>query len=362
MAKRKKVIVHITSTMGLGGVQSGIVKSMVQINETMDYHVFSLGEISEKMIAHLPDNIKSKIHFVGSRFYYLGWISSVSKIFALNPDVVVVSLWKSTPPAIIFKLLNPKVPIIAFYHSVKAVHFADKMCQWLLGRFQNKTFTDSRATAESVSKRFGIKNPIPIPYHFDTTFGQKEILNKSFNEPFKLVYFGRLSKEKGIPRALKFCSFLKSLGVKFEYHLYASGNVGNIQEQIVNLHIDDCIILKDTVSPIQVSALMRQYDFLLQLSDFEGLALAVVEAMNCGLVPIVTKVGEIASYCKHLENAFVLSDSFDDNLNAFAVEFFQILKNQEYLGSMRFKALSTFKGELSYRDVFCREIESLLAK
>ncbi|MEM7353722.1 MAG: glycosyltransferase, partial [Acidobacteriota bacterium] len=45
--------------------------------------------------------------------------------------------------------------------------------------------------------------------------------------------------------------------------------------------------------------------FFLQLSSQEGMAMSVVEAMQLGLVVIVTPVGEIASYCNDMDNGVI---------------------------------------------------------
>ena len=48
--------------------------------------------------------------------------------------------------------------------------------------------------------------------------------------------------------------------------------------------------------------------FFIQLSTHEGMAMAVVEAMQMGLVPVVTPVGEVARYCRHMENAIIFDN------------------------------------------------------
>ena len=42
---------------------------------------------------------------------------------------------------------------------------------------------------------------------------------------------------------------------------------------------------------------------------FEGASMSVMDAMQLGLVPIVTTVGEISKYCKHKYNSLVITDN-----------------------------------------------------
>jgi glycosyltransferase involved in cell wall biosynthesis len=48
----------------------------------------------------------------------------------------------------------------------------------------------------------------------------------------------------------------------------------------------------------ELPAIARRHSFYLQLSRREGMAMSVVEAMQLGLVPIVTPVGEMQHYCQ----------------------------------------------------------------
>jgi glycosyltransferase involved in cell wall biosynthesis len=50
------------------------------------------------------------------------------------------------------------------------------------------------------------------------------------------------------------------------------------------------------------------HSFYLQTSAVEGMALSVVEAMQLGLVPVVTGVGEIGRYCTDGQNCVLVDD------------------------------------------------------
>ena len=57
--------------------------------------------------------------------------------------------------------------------------------------------------------------------------------------------------------------------------------------------------------------------FFINTSSHEGMAIAVTEAMQLGLVPIVTPVGEIANYCIDGLNSIYYQDSaYEKVLNA----------------------------------------------
>jgi glycosyltransferase involved in cell wall biosynthesis len=133
-----------------------------------------------------------------------------------------------------------------------------------------------------------------------------------------MAYFGRFTKDKGVDRSIEFCAVLKSRKVNFVFDLYGDGPVKLYTKKIKQHGVENFITLKNKLPLHKVSEYMATYDFLLQLSNHEGMALSVVEAMNAGLVPLVTPVGEMKRYTKDRENALWLNSPFDNNLNMLA--------------------------------------------
>jgi glycosyltransferase involved in cell wall biosynthesis len=74
------------------------------------------------------------------------------------------------------------------------------------------------------------------------------------------------------------------------------------------LEINDAVEFVGPLSHEEVLRRGAQHSFYLQTSVFEGMAMSVVEAMQLGLVPVVTPVGEIARYCVNGLNCIMISD------------------------------------------------------
>jgi glycosyltransferase involved in cell wall biosynthesis len=84
------------------------------------------------------------------------------------------------------------------------------------------------------------------------------------------------------------------------------------------------------------------------------MALSVVEAMQLGLVPIITPVGEIKNYCVDGFNAIVI-----DNEKTAVNKVLDILNNLESFQNLRKNAINTWKNSIIYQDnilVNCREL------
>lgn len=85
--------------------------------------------------------------------------------------------------------------------------------------------------------------------------------------------------------------------------------------------------------------------FYLQTSDLEGMAMSVLEAMQLGLVPVVTPVGEIASYCRHQENSLLITSdrqAVDDILG--------LLNNSRMYEQLRERAIATWTDKPLYSE------------
>ncbi|CAK8715063.1 hypothetical protein GKODMF_06645 [Candidatus Electrothrix gigas] len=95
----------------------------------------------------------------------------------------------------------------------------------------------------------------------------------------------------------------------------------------------------------EIKELAKNASFYLQTSILEGMAMSVVEAMQLGLVPVVTPVGEIATYCKHKKNSLLITsdqDAVEDVLN--------LLNNPQKYEQLRNKAIATWADKPLYSE------------
>jgi glycosyltransferase involved in cell wall biosynthesis len=85
------------------------------------------------------------------------------------------------------------------------------------------------------------------------------------------------------------------------------------------------------------------------------MALSVVEAMQLGLVPIITPVGEIKNYCIDGFNAVVI-----DNEKNTVNKVLDILNNIESFQKLRKNAINTWENSLIYEDNVLANCRKLL--
>jgi teichuronic acid biosynthesis glycosyltransferase TuaC len=108
------------------------------------------------------------------------------------------------------------------------------------------------------------------------------------------IYVGGLVKTKGISELALACEPLLKTHAHFQ--LVCIGD-GPSREELIALRSrvgrQDAVVLPGRVAPEQVPLYLRASDFLVLPSHSEGMPQAILEAMNCGLAVVATRVGGV---------------------------------------------------------------------
>jgi glycosyltransferase involved in cell wall biosynthesis len=134
-----------------------------------------------------------------------------------------------------------------------------------------------------------------------------------------------------------------------------SGLLDGLQELCNALKLGDAVKFLGPMQHDDIIRLASQASFYLQTSKYEGMAMSVVESMQLGLVPIVTPVGEIGSYCKHDNNAVIIESDQK------AIEdVVKLLNADDSYQRLRFNAIETWKDHPLYRESVLKACEALI--
>lgn len=117
--------------------------------------------------------------------------------------------------------------------------------------------------------------------------------NAEFSEsPFTVVYCGRIVQyQKRLDLLLE--AFKKICGQSENVNIIIIGDGPDrnyLDEQIKDCGLQSRIQLLGRLAPTAVKSVLLQAQAFLLMSDFEGLPVALIEAMACGLVPVVRKI------------------------------------------------------------------------
>ena len=355
----KKKIIHIIPTFELGGVQTGILYSIEELNIKYDYKIFVIGKIDRNWVKNLSVEMQTKIIGSDSSNIIFGFFKGFMMIKKEKPAVLISSLWKSVPLSVLYKILNKKTLLCGFYHNTVSPHFLSTFFFKILALFLDITFADSEATRDFVTRFLKLKNIRIIPYCF---FKFKDNIKSPDFSIVKIAYFGRLHQKKGLNRAIDFCKICKENKLNFIFDIYGEGEKIKYGEKIKKFGLEPEVKIKGILPLNKVMETMQHYDFLLHLSYREGMALSVVEAMNCGLIPIVNPVGEIAKYSKDGFNAIWLNEKEDNPIDKLVIKLQSVLNDPLLLRQLSKNASETFSNYEMYSDCLTASLEGCFNK
>ena len=244
------------------------------------------------------------------------------------------------------KLLRHELKLVVFLHSSRNAHFLDFIVKRIAIWYAIEVWSDSMATLRCIAPEISKKKCRIISFvtrHFEPS--PLKVVDASF------IFWGRINQYKGLDRAIRlFAEICKSYpAARFTIIGPDGGALSGLIELSISLGVKDAVLFLGAMTHDEIIDYARQASFYLQTSEFEGMSMSVVESMQLGLVPVVTPVGEIGTYCRNGHNAVIVES---DQLVVRDV--IGLLNCNETYQLLRLNAIATWKDQLLYN-------ESLLA-
>ncbi|MBW4890064.1 glycosyltransferase family 4 protein [Mucilaginibacter sp. HMF5004] len=130
-----------------------------------------------------------------------------------------------------------------------------------------------------------------LPNAIDLTDAEKFERKYSADEIPTLLFIGRITGEKGIAQIYDALKILKEQGLNFKYVMAGKGPAqAEFHKKFTDL-LGDKYEFKGIVSGDSKTETFKQCNIFLLPSYYEGLPIALLEAMSFGLVPVTTDVG-----------------------------------------------------------------------
>jgi len=265
--KRMKKVIHLGPADSRGGMS--MVIHNLALNTPVNYQ-------SEIITTHCEGAILKKINI---------WINArnilKNKINANEVDIVhihathSISWWRKINLMNICK--KNSIPVIIHIHSGRFQDF----CKGFFGisgfLVRRSLATECRVIVledrwKEILKKWMPNDVIVIPNSSERTVSRKNILSKKI----KILMLSRKSKGKGHDFAIKILRSLESKGINVK--LTMTGVDDNYIKKIKSSSID----AKGWVTKEEKMELIKESDFLIMPSEFEGSSMSVIESMiNC---------------------------------------------------------------------------------
>lgn len=114
------------------------------------------------------------------------------------------------------------------------------------------------------------------------------------NDTLTVGLVARFRPQKRVDRWAEVAAEVKKLSDKFSFLMVGDGpSDGLLRERMAELGLKENTDIQLPGQQTDTFAMYKKIDIFLLTSDFEGLPLALLEAMSCGCVPVVSDVGGI---------------------------------------------------------------------
>ena len=148
------------------------------------------------------------------------------------------------------------------------------------------------------SRALILKNPVNLPATLPST---------PPSPPVRLLYLGMLSAPKGAFDLIEAIAGIDE-AARRKLHLTMAGH-GQLEEakaQVAAAGLNQTVELRGWINADERDELLRQTHIFVLPSHYEGLPMALLEAMSFGLAPIATPVGGIPDVLHHGANGLLV--------------------------------------------------------
>lgn len=335
-------VVHLIPYDGIGGVEIA-ARTMQRVSApdtqfTVDY-IYSAG-----CNARGPGKLGG----------LLPLLSAAARILRQKPDLLVVSLWRSSIVGIVVKLLRPRQRLVLLLHSVSDAHWVDHLVTSCTARLAAEIWGDSQQTLADRLPGVGKARRRVISF----VARRLRALPPRQVQP-SFIFWGRINRQKGLKQALELFSAIRARVPDAQFTIIGpdGGELASRRNQVRLAGLTDVVRFQGAQPLEQIMKNAGGASFYLQTSRWEGMGMSVVEAMQLGLVPVVTPVGEIRNYCKHGRNALLIT-SQPATLEDLTI----LLQDDARYQSMSEEAVATWRDEPLYAESMLRACAELLSK
>lgn len=339
------VVLHILPQFGIGGAELA-ARTAAMGNPNVHIH----------FLKRKPDHLDwddPRVTF-GDSASCLGpgaVMSAIASVRRIRPDVVTFSLWRTMAAYLAIRLIFPRKAIVSILHSDRAVHVVDRLWTGFSAATADAVWADSDSSLSRVPRGRTRTSRRKLSFVVHRLAAER----KAAPAP-RFVCWARLTDAKNFPLALQLIDGLRTRFPDITFDIIGpdGGAASEIKAKIQALDLGERVTLHPAANMDRIAELARDKSFFLQLSKYEGMAMSVVEAMQLGLVPIVTPVGEPAVYCHDMENAVVFA-----GIEQASEEIAQIIADPVRYAKMSAAAIATWADAPIYADDFVAAAEDL---
>lgn len=360
----KKKVSYVLHDIAIGGVEVALLSAIPALHQKFQLRVIVLGKVDKKLITHLTKEQREVFTEVSYPTYQYPFVMSriVRQILLNEPDIVICSLWRGALSGIFAKLVRRNIRLYAFIHNTGFPHFLAKFSNKMAVSLADVVLSDSIATKIYVQNEFKPKAEVRIvSFITRPTQDWRNPPAPDIQKPVRFVFLGRINKVKNLPAAIELIRFLRSRSVPAMLDIFGKNDDGHedqLKTLIQELNLNQSVHFKGEITGDQKWSVFSSYHFHIQLSFSEGMAMSVTEAMQNGLVCVVSPVGEIANYAEDMKSAIFIDVFNKKNQEADFEKVLTAIQKTTLYSLISKNANQHFQGKKIYSDSLIEHLEA----
>jgi glycosyltransferase involved in cell wall biosynthesis len=200
---------------------------------------------------------------------------------------------------------------------VPVLHSNDEFYRGVIKKFvndKNSGITDSVSVSNLINTYITDNNQNKA--HLVIPCGTPKVAYKSdtFTNKLKVIYAGRIEvvQKQILLLTEAFIKCSKKLQT-IDFNIYGNGRYQNEVVSLIDNSASHNVCFKGAVPPSEIQKTMAQHHIFTLMSDYEGMPIALMEAMACGLVPVcLSEKSGINEIIEHGINGFIVNNREDD--------------------------------------------------
>ena len=296
-------LLHVVPAIGIGGVEIAAHCAAERLGGNLQVQSLSPSPVSPDEASPEPWMSYGR---AGNPLDIRNAFSAVRTAREFNPDVIIFSLWKTILAFLLMRLLLRDRKFVLFVHSDRSAHMVERLATSVMARLSHAVWADSASTLEG---RLGQRRQQMRTRVISFILYKPPAVVREKPKPV-FAYWGRLNKVKRVKDAIDLFHRIASKRPDSRFIIIGpdSGTRQELEDQVHALGLDGRVEFAGSMRMPEIAAATTHASFFVQLSKQEGVAMSVIEAMQLGLVPVVTPVGEIRDYCKDGVNSIIFSE------------------------------------------------------
>jgi glycosyltransferase involved in cell wall biosynthesis len=301
-------------TRNISGISS-VVKIIMENDYQVEFKHFQIGSEDSKSKISIY-NVVKKILFTYINFWRVLSHSEVDLIH-LNVPLNSKAVFRDCIIFIISKIHNK--PILLHLHGGEFLF--KKPRSFFLGAVLRKMLMSADAIItlsvlerEMISKLYKVPNAKVLPNSIQNSYIDlnREDVN---SDEIEILFLGRMVESKGIKIILESIRILTDNGYpNLKFNFCGTGPLDHLIKDLEKV-LPNNVIHNGVVNGIsKIDVLSKASIFILPSIYGEGLPIALLEAMACGIVPIVTADGSMQDVVKNLQTGLIVEKNNSKDL------------------------------------------------